>query len=358
MPSGPTWSQQHFPQACDSLIQQLTRLQRTRERLSVPDSSVNPIWEAILQVGKELNWDEVKSILEPVTDDIRLDKAKTLYQHHVPALNNVADGIKTQWRRVFDFNRTELEKLLTESSQLRECYKLFDFDDMVSLAFLEGSDVSEHTQTEIYRVSPVDGIDRPLNQKLAGYALYDFGAFLEEKWRENDMLWGRLDACERIVSAVLNHPDDRERKDEFVKRLQNAIIEQEAPRSKIDLTPALAAARQGTLPNYLKFQYKLPERADPSQSASQVAKATDILRRMIEADLGVKNGTTERLRNLAKLAASVIALVTPGGMGRVFLKYCLQLLGLMAVLMVITGWLAQKTEVERVGLFVGVFLAG
>ena len=58
-------------------------------------------------------------------------------------------------------------------------------------AVLEGSDVSEHTLTEIYRISPADGIQRSLDKKkLAGTTLMDFGSFLKREWRENDILWG------------------------------------------------------------------------------------------------------------------------------------------------------------------------
>ena len=43
--------------------------------------------------------------------------------------------------------------------------------------------------------------------KLAGTALGHFGAFLQKLWRQNDILWGRLDAAERIITSLLpNHP--------------------------------------------------------------------------------------------------------------------------------------------------------
>jgi hypothetical protein len=151
----------------------------------------------------------------------------------------------------FELNRNELRLLLDKYDSLCAQYQLFDFDDMTSLAFLEGSDVSEHTKTEVYRISPVDGIKRCLNKKLAGYALWDFGAFLEEDWRKNDMFWGRLDACERIVSAAPKDPDDQAYRDGFIKSLQEAIVKQEAARWS-RLEPALQAIQQETLTQYLE----------------------------------------------------------------------------------------------------------
>ncbi|HEX8567651.1 MAG TPA: patatin-like protein [Pyrinomonadaceae bacterium] len=43
-------------------------------------------------------------------------------------------------------------------------------------------------------------------RKLAGGSFRAFGAFFHQDWRRNDILWGRLDAAERLVSIVL--PDD------------------------------------------------------------------------------------------------------------------------------------------------------
>jgi patatin-related protein len=343
-------AQEELPEACDSLIQQLTRLLRTRERLSLQDKDLNPLWETIQKVGTELSWDEVKAILEPIPDGARLARAQQLYGDHKQSLNLIADSIKAQWEVVFDVNRRQLKELLDTHNSLREQYELFDFDDMTSLAFLEGSDVSEHTETEIYRISPVDGIDRPLEKKLAGYALWDFGSFLEREWRLNDMLWGRLDACERIVSALLNDPADQACRDGFVKSLQEAIVKQEADRW-VRLEPALPALQQGTLKQYLEDKYEVPGPPPAAQSASQIAKATDILGRMIEEDVGIKNSTTQKLRTLARAAEGVIALLVPGTLGRAFLNYWLELLFVMSALMFLAGRLATDEGVKRFGQY-------
>lgn len=343
------WAQTNLPEACDSLIQQLTRLFRTREQLSLRDESLNPVWTPILK-ARDLSWKNVKAILEPVTDDKRLAKAQNLYEDHKESLNAIAHAIKAQWNAVFNLNRRELGTLLDKHVSLREKYELFDFDDMVSLAFLEGSNVSEHTETEIYRISPVDGIKRPLKEKLAGYALWDFGAFLEKEWRENDMLWGRLDASERLVSSVLNDPADKACKEDFVRRLQTAIIAQEAARCTLDLAPAVQASREGTLQLYLKDKYKMPDPPDRAKSARQIAKASDILGRMIEEDVGVKNGMTGTLRSLGQIAEGTVALLTPGGLGRAFLNYWLQLLALMTLLFYLFGKFGNDPGVAHFAL--------
>ncbi|MCS6862852.1 MAG: DUF3376 domain-containing protein, partial [Abditibacteriales bacterium] len=61
-------------------------------------------------------------------------------------------------------------------------------------------------------------------RKLAGTALFNFGAFLERLWRENDMMWGRLDAAERIITTLLpNHPD----RCALLEEAQRAIVAEE-----------------------------------------------------------------------------------------------------------------------------------
>jgi patatin-related protein len=344
------WAQKNLPEVRESLIEQMTRIMRMRERLSIPDELQNPVWTTIVQAGQKLNWDAIKAILEPVEDENRLKRATDLYDQNKGILITIADAIKTQWKLVFDLNREQLAKLLASHPDLDEQYKLFDFDDMTSLAFLEGSDVSEHTQTEVYRISPVDGIKRDLNKKLAGYAVWDFGAFLEQDWRKNDMLWGRLDACERIVSAVLNDVRDKDDKDGYVKRLQEAIVRQEAARwSKLE--PALKEITNGTLVPYLEEKYVLPDPPPAAQSATQIAKATDILGRMVEEDVGIKNSVTEKVRFLARIAVKVIALIVPHKLGRVFLNHWLVLLAVMSVLDIVAGWFAKKSQVELFGWF-------
>ena len=72
------------------------------------------------------------------------------------------------------------------------------------------TEVGETEPVEVFRISPLDArtvIDElspaERRRKLAGTVLFHFGAFLKREWRDNDMLWGRLDGAERIISSVL-----------------------------------------------------------------------------------------------------------------------------------------------------------
>jgi len=69
--------------------------------------------------------------------------------------------------------------------------------------------VGEAELCEVFRISPRDAtsiVDENApaekRRKLAGTALFHFGAFLNREWRQNDLMWGRLDAAERIIRCV------------------------------------------------------------------------------------------------------------------------------------------------------------
>jgi len=96
--------------------------------------------------------------------------------------------------------------------------------------------LDETRQVDIHRVSPydaaslvamptVDGDGEQVGRtRLAGISLGHFGGFLDEIWRRNDMLWGRLDGAERLVSVLVPHQNDRE---PFRIRAQAAILRDE-----------------------------------------------------------------------------------------------------------------------------------
>jgi hypothetical protein len=98
---------------------------------------------------------------------------------------------------------------------------------MVTYPILLNAPVGESGIMEVFRVSPEDapGIfnQRTLaRKKLLGTKFGNFGAFFDKNWRENDMLWGRLDGAECLINAVL--PEDTERKRQLLVEAQDAIL--------------------------------------------------------------------------------------------------------------------------------------
>jgi Protein of unknown function (DUF3376) len=83
------------------------------------------------------------------------------------------------------------------------------YDQIVFPIFYEAS-VGEAELCEVFRISPPDAVSildensaAEKRRKLAGTALFHFGAFLSREWRQNDLMWGRLGAAERIIRSIL-----------------------------------------------------------------------------------------------------------------------------------------------------------
>lgn len=95
---------------------------------------------------------------------------------------------------------------------MRRYYNNYEDYDLLTYPILYESSVGESDTIDIIRISPEDAkqlIDERKTgcHKLAGSALGHFGAFLARSWRQNDILWGRLDGAERLISALLpDHP--------------------------------------------------------------------------------------------------------------------------------------------------------
>jgi patatin-related protein len=91
-------------------------------------------------------------------------------------------------------------------------YLGFPFWDVLLYPFQALADVGERDAVDVIRMSPGDaGLLVPPGGggKLKGVAVHHFGAFFDRASRENDYLWGRLDAAERLLTILLgrDHPD-------------------------------------------------------------------------------------------------------------------------------------------------------
>ncbi len=77
--------------------------------------------------------------------------------------------------------------------------------DMFILPIERTSGAAERDPISFINLSPEAAtyIRRGKDEKVAGDALGHFGGFLKREWRENDIIWGRLDAAEVIVRIIL-----------------------------------------------------------------------------------------------------------------------------------------------------------
>ena len=110
-------------------------------------------------------------------------------------------------------------------------YLGFPFWDAMIYPATRLSEAGELRPLDIVRMSPNDSTAlglRTAKDKLKGVQYAHFGAFLHRDWRENDYLWGRLDAAERLVGLVLRKPNEECRAEDWeVKPLLAAILREE-----------------------------------------------------------------------------------------------------------------------------------
>jgi patatin-related protein len=146
----------------------------------------------------------------------------------------------------------------TVRALLAEYHLRFDEYDQMSFPLYYDTGTGEPATVEILRVSPEDApslinerVEYP-RQKLAGTALFHFGAFLDEKWRRNDIMWGRLDGCERLLAALFPADGDRDVREALLQEAQCIIVREEMQPAAYDeliesFAKVLAAQKQSTL---------------------------------------------------------------------------------------------------------------
>jgi patatin-related protein len=94
---------------------------------------------------------------------------------------------------------------------LRFYYDAFEAYDLVLYPLEYGTSIGETNAVEIVRISPRDAT-RPLDvpadaRALQGVGIHHFGGFFHIDWRRHDMLWGRLNASECLIRALLPEGD-------------------------------------------------------------------------------------------------------------------------------------------------------
>jgi patatin-related protein len=84
-------------------------------------------------------------------------------------------------------------------------YLGFAFIDTVTLPLLQGEGQDEFDPIKIDRISPDDATALSGDDDvLKGTQFNSFGAFFSRAFRENDYLWGRLHAVERLIDIVVS----------------------------------------------------------------------------------------------------------------------------------------------------------
>jgi patatin-related protein len=237
----------------DNLDKVLAGLRETRARLELPKPH-NPLAEQVDAVVKAtgLSPQKLRELLKEPDEERRSRKARKLLfdkPEATEAFRRLAASLEEIIQEATVSASEDCQRILNQRERgdlaapfadaavgaVRHYYYSYDHYDMISYPILYSTEVGEEIDSvDVLRVSPEDATslidERDPNEgrrKLAGTSVRNFGAFLDGGWRRNDILWGRLDGAERIITALLPgeaHETDRER---LIEKAQLAVLEEE-----------------------------------------------------------------------------------------------------------------------------------
>ncbi len=199
--------------------------------------------EDILDGGNvEQSSDIIRHHCENNGEDLERKAAELLAKLSAEPLDRLAEAIKNAYRgpigEARDLVAKELsspgdEKSTSQRGNVLRLAKLYFYGfqefDAAIFPITYGTDVGELDPVEVIRISPQDAttiVDEKEKGavKLAGTAYGNFGAFLESAWRRNDILWGRLDGAERIITVLAGRGEEAIA---LLRRAQEIILAEE-----------------------------------------------------------------------------------------------------------------------------------
>jgi patatin-related protein len=272
-------------------------------------------------------------------------------------------------------------------------FSQFDDYDQVRFPILYGSDVGESDLVEIFRISPQDapslireagpGADR--RRKLAGISLFHFGAFLDRMWRENDIMWGRLDGAERLITALMPDPEHKTVRDKLITDAHIAILQEEmppgtgkelskllsealirassgekfedalvkvmgplqSPKVKQRLETAMRAClRNEELLNFVKEHYEVNRDLEPKPLLRSIARATQVTGKIFDDIAQANEVDSKSIRWIARagqIFSGLVEIAVPDSLGARFFRHWLKLLYAFEILMLVLATFVLST---------------
>jgi len=222
------------------LSDEYTKLRRTGRQLRRPEALV----DETMSDSTLTEWDKrrvaVKKIAATVGDAVQRHLPADVVLERIDEFAKALQAALAYWTfPAADTMKRELHVVdpLPEGfdgvAAARWCvahyYNSFDDYDLVTFPIQYGTDVGEAAKVDVLRVSPLDaqGLSKQSRAKLAGTSFGHFGAFLDRGWRENDLMWGRLDAAEILIHHLL--ADDPKRAESYILEAQRAIVAETLP---------------------------------------------------------------------------------------------------------------------------------
>jgi patatin-related protein len=223
------------------------RINRLRDRLAGDQE----VMSRLLRLAEALQ-PRLRRILRGTSSHQQRETAREVIRAvGLDLLDETAGRIEASLLLLFRTLREEIMEALDLGNPqhvfLADSYRAFPLRDAVVYPVLRGTGADEAAEVQVFRVGPVEATLTPNahttrpDQKLAGIGLGAFAGFLSREWRENDILWGRLDGADRILSALFCDAGDEQAKNALIGEARARILDEELGAQKKDgLMRALA----------------------------------------------------------------------------------------------------------------------
>ncbi len=270
-------------------------------------------------------------------------------------LNQAAQKVKQLFAVQIDAARALVDAVLPQSGspsvpigspqkRLREFYDNYEDHDAVSFPLFYNTGFGDPVRVDVTRVSPVDATslvdesrEPPSNRKLRGVNFGAFGGFLDQGWRKNDMMWGRLDGAERIITALLPNDDQRELRQELIAKAQTVILQEELPAAST--APGYSAPTP--LERLQSHRETLPTDPDPSLMAHALGRGSTISGNMLAAIEKARSWNKHPSAWLVfggRLFNGLVEAATPHGFWATMATYWKQVLLVLSLLLIGFGF--------------------
>lgn len=285
--------------------------------------------------------------------------------------------------------------------------------DQLSFPLYYDTGTGEPSTVDVLRISPADAtrlVDEARvsrkRRKLAGTALFNFGAFLDERWRRNDIMWGRLDGVERLVDAMLPQTDPATRavRAELLDLAHGAILRETlmakghgdltgllckalAAMPRSDAKDPLAAlleelaagnpeqrdrlrgvlvsllSEQGLL-RFMRHSHQVERDLDPKATLEVAARAVTITGRVLDGVAAKRGAATAFPRWLARaglVVQGLVAVSMPGTLNQRWLSHAMKVLYAFELVLLVAALLfggpdARSMALALIGATLGVHL--
>ena len=293
-------------------------------------------------------------------------------------LNAVAEALKQHLAGTFANAYEGVERTLSISTEPLYVYLWHEFlafedYDQVTFPILYGTDVGEAEPVEVFRVSPEDAVsvidernDPNKRRKLAGTMLFNFGGFLDEAWRENDVMWGRLDGAERLITSILPESKDDAIRADLIRQAHEEILADvakaaqdknlgplisgammrklEARADVLRMSPSDRIANEKMIANvvtttlsppqllqFMRERYVVDRRLEPKLVLESISRATQVIGKMFEhiADASLLRGHSRHLTWIARFGSvfwGLVQLAVPGSIRNLMFYHWFKLL--------------------------------